>query len=432
MLFRLDAVIYFTTDGSCPCDEDGTRIKYTEPIIINEDTKILAITSVGDDDISEIVEFNYTLKRSDMEFQLPEGWTWISHNLESAIAPSEFAVDEGVLRILSQTQETIRDPQLGMVGTLTELVAPECYKVETTKATARQRLSDIAWNPAIPINLVSGWNWLGYPVSQTMSIDEAFAMTEVETLDVIVGQNGFAQFNGEKWIGSLDVMSPGIGYMYYSQSAKNVVYNTSIVSMAAAKQVPGILNNLPFVLDIHKYAQIMPIVATINNDDEANFDNADYQVVAFCGSECRGIGRVINGLVMMNVYGNINDSITFQVSDANGEKVFLNSVLLNFGEIVVGDIFNPYVITINNATGITDILYSGNIQVSVRDDMLKIEGIKVDDIDFVEVYNLSGLRLLYEANMLESGIKVSTLIDGVYVVIVNVKGEYTYHKIVIR
>lgn len=223
-----------------------------------------------------------------------------------------------------------------------------------------------------------------------------------------------------------------MGYMYHSCSAKNVVYNTSLVSTAAAKHISGISRNLPLVLDVHKYGQIMPVVATINDLDGNAIENENYQVAAFCGSECRGIGKVINGLVMMNVYGNVSDNITFQVSDADGEKMFSNTVALNFSETVIGDIFNPYVITIDNTTGITNVKHSGNVKVSVKDDVLKIKGIDAADIDFVEVYDLNGLRLLRETNVSESGIKISTLMDGVYVVIVNGNGEYTYHKIAIR
>lgn len=429
-----DATIYFTTDGSCPCDENGTRRKYTVPIIIDEDTRILAMTSVGtgDEDVSETVEFNYTLKRSDMDFQMEEGWTWISHNFESGVSPSVLASDESVSRILSQTQELIRDPQLGLVGTLTEMTAPESYKVETTAATARQRLSDVAWNPAIPISLNAGWNWLGYPIGQTMSVNEAFATTDVETLDVIVGQNGFAQFDGENWVGTLETMSPGMGYMYQSQSEKYVVYNTSIVSTAAAKYVAGISNNLPLVLDIHKYGDIMPVVATISNINGSSLKNEDYQVAAFCGSECRGIGRIVNGLVMMNVYGKNNDNITFQVTDAAGEKNFINNVSLSFSEKVVGNILNPYIITIDDATVIENVEYSGNVKVSVIGDMLKIEGIDSGDIDLVEIYDINGHRIVRKTNVSESGIRISTLTTGVYVVVVNGNGEYTYHKVLIR
>lgn len=113
-----DAVIYFTTDGSCPCDADGTRRKYTVPIVIEEDTHILAMTSVGngDDDVSETVEFNYTIKHSDIDFQMAEGWTWISHNLADGADVAELAADPSVTRILSQTGEAISDPQARHCG----------------------------------------------------------------------------------------------------------------------------------------------------------------------------------------------------------------------------------------------------------------------------------------------------------------------------
>lgn len=430
-----DATIYFTTDGSCPCDENGTRRKYTVPIVIDDDVKILAMTSVGtgDEDVSETVEFNYTLKRSDMDFQMAEGWTWMSHNFETAISPTDIAADESISRILSQTQEVVRDPQLGMIGNLAELSASESYKVETTAATARQRLSDIAWNPATPIALNSGWNWLGYPVSQTMSVDEAFATTAAETLDVVVGQNGFAQFDGENWVGTLETMSPGMGYMYQSQSEKDVVYNTSIVSNAAAKYVPGISDNSPLVLDIHKFPAIMPVVATVSNADGTHLDNEDYQVATFCGTECRGIGRLVNGLVMMNVYGNINDHITFQVTDADAEQSFSNNAALNFSETVVGNIFNPYTIAINNGTnGISGVNYYGKIKVSIEGDKLRIMGIDANDINFVEIYDIDGHKLIHETNVSESGINISTLTAGIYVVVVNGNGEYSYHKIAVR
>lgn len=429
-----NATIYFTTDGSCPCDENGTRRKYTVPIVINDDTKILAMTSVGkgDDDVSEIIEFNYTLKRSDMDFQLPEGWTWLSHNFESGITPADLAADKGISRILSQTQEVIRDPQLGLVGSLSKLSAAESYKVETTAATERQRLSNFAWNPATPIKLNSGWNWLGYPVSQTMSVNEAFATTNAETLDVVVGQNGFAQFDGEKWVGTLETLSPGMGYMYQSQSAKDVVYNTSIVSTASAKYAPGISDNSPLVVDIHKYRTIMPVIASLVNYDGMTLDNKEYQVAAFCGSECRGIGRVVDGLVMMNVYGNVNDPITFHVTDSDGKNGFSNKASLKFTEAVIGDLCNPYAISINSQSGISDVTYNGNIQIFVEGDMLCIKGIPADEIRLVEVYNTNGLKLIHKNHVSESGIKISNLATGVYVIIINSNGEYTYHKIEIR
>ena len=429
-----NATIYFTTDGSCPCDENGTRRKYTVPIIINGDTKILAMTSVGngDEDVSSTVEFNYTLKRSDMDFQMAEGWTWMSHNFESEIAPSVLATEVGISRILSQTQEVVRDPQLGMVGTLTSLKASESYKVETSAATTLPRLSDYAWNPATPIALFEGWNWLGYPMGQTMTVDEALATTDAETNDVIVGQQGFAQFDGEHWVGTLETMSPGMGYMYQSQTAKDVVYNTGIVSKAASKAAKGISSTLPLALDIHKYASIMPMVATLTTTDGTPLDNNGFEVAAFCGTECRGISRVVNGLVMMNIYGNVNDNITFHITDKDGTSDYGNGSTLRFSERVVGSLSSPHVLTVSQPTGISENAYSGKIKVTVSNGVLKVNGLEADDICNITIFNAEGKKVMHDTHVTDAGISISVLTSGTYVVVVDANGEFTYHKIAVR
>lgn len=429
-----DGEIYFTTDGSCPCDENGTRRKYTVPIIINEDTKILAMTTVGtgDDDVSETVEFNYTIKHSDMDFAMDEGWTWISHNFEAPIPAETLAADENVQRIMSQTQEVIRDPQFGMVGMLQELNASESYKVETSSATARQRMSDIAWNPATPIALNSGWNWLGYPVGQTMSLAEAFAPTNVEANDMIVGQKGFAEYNGEAWVGTLETMQPGNGYLYRSQSAKKVVYNTSIVSNASARYAPGLSAKTPLVIDMHKYPDIMPVIATLSTTDGLLADNDKYIVNAFCGSECRGIGRIVEGYIMVSVYGNPNDRITFRVTNVDGDIEYANDSRLNFSSNAVGSLNEPYVISVNGQSGISDVSYEGKVKVTVADDMLVIKGVDASEIQLVEVYDLDGHKLLHKDGVAAGGIRIPHLYDGVYVVVVKTSGEFTYHKVAIR
>ncbi|MBQ6965827.1 MAG: carboxypeptidase regulatory-like domain-containing protein, partial [Bacteroidaceae bacterium] len=53
-----DAVIWYTTDGTCPCDENGTRHQYTAPISITEAVTIRAYAVKGDD-VSRVVTFTY-------------------------------------------------------------------------------------------------------------------------------------------------------------------------------------------------------------------------------------------------------------------------------------------------------------------------------------------------------------------------------------
>lgn len=426
-----NATIYFTTDGSCPCDENGTRRKYSVPIVINGDTHIKAMTMVGSDDVSEVKEFSYTLKKSDMDIAMAEGWTWMSHSFADGLTAAQLADDAAVQRVQSQTQELVRDPQLGLIGTLSALEASESYKVETSAAVALPRISGVAWNPATPIALSDGWNWLGYPAEQTMTLDEAFATTTVEKLDAIVGQDGFAQYDGERWVGTLTTLVPGKGYMYQSQTEKQVAYNTTIVSKAHAQHTQGIADRLPLAFDKHKYPSVMAVVAAVCDDNGMAADNADYLLAAFCGSECRGVGQLAGGLLMMNVYGNVGDRITLHVTDCDGSDV-LATATLDFSESLVGSIDAPYAINVGKTTTVGATAYDGNVRLSVVGKRLVISGVAADDISSVELFDINGQKVMHETHISESGIDISSLSGGVYVAVVCSDAHYTYHKIAVR
>lgn len=426
-----DATIYFTTDGTCPCDENGTRRKYSVPIVINDDTHIKAMTMVGSDEVSEVKEFSYTLKKSDMDIAMAEGWTWMSHSFADGITAAQLADDAAVQRVQSQTQELVRDPQLGLIGTLSALAASESYKVETSAAVALPRISGVAWNPATPIALSDGWNWLGYPAEQTMTLDEAFATTTVEKLDAIVGQDGFAQYDGERWVGTLTTLVPGKGYMYQSQTEKQVAYNTTIVSKAHAQHTQGIADRLPLAFDKHKYPSVMAVVAAVCDADGVAADNADYQLAAFCGSECRGVGQIAGGLLMMNVYGNVGNRITLHVTDCDGADV-LATATLDFSESLVGSIDAPYAINVGKTTTVGATAYDGNVRLSVVGKRLVISGVAADDISSVELFDINGQKVMHETHISESGIDISSLSGGVYVAVVCSDAHYTYHKIAVR
>lgn len=55
------ATIYYTLDGSCPCDISPARQVYTEPIVIEDDVTIKAMAVADDMYDSEVVEFVYLI-----------------------------------------------------------------------------------------------------------------------------------------------------------------------------------------------------------------------------------------------------------------------------------------------------------------------------------------------------------------------------------
>lgn len=70
------AVIYYTTDGSCPCDETGTRQVYTEPIAITEAMTIRAMAVAEGMYESDVVAWSYTvIEPTDVEVTIYNpGW----------------------------------------------------------------------------------------------------------------------------------------------------------------------------------------------------------------------------------------------------------------------------------------------------------------------------------------------------------------------
>ena len=218
--------------------------------------------------------------------------------------------------------------------------------------------------------------------------------------------------------------------MYQSQSEKKVVYNTTIVSKAHALNTPGIAGRLPLAYDKHKYPSVMAVVATVCDSYGMPADNADYQLAAFCGTECRGIGQLTGGMLMMSVYGNVGDRIMLQVTDRDGNSVLANETL-NFSESVLGNVDAPYTICVGNATAIGT-TYTGNIRLSVVGGRLFIHGVATNEISSVELFDINGKKMMHETHVNDNGIDISSLGGGVYVVAICNNGNYTYHKIAVR
>lgn len=77
-----------------------------------------------------------------------------------------------------------------------------------------------------PIPLNVGWNWISYLLLTEMPVAEAFASITPNDGDILKSQDAFCTYNASihQWIGSLQTMRPGIGYMYLNNGAPMVLY----------------------------------------------------------------------------------------------------------------------------------------------------------------------------------------------------------------
>lgn len=419
------AVIYFTTDGSDPTDADGARRKYSVPVVLDKDLQLKAVAEV-DGEQSETSDFSYTLRRSAMDFRPLAGWNWISHNFETAVKPTDIAADN-VKAIMSQTDEVVADPKLGLVGTLKELDATHSYKVEAEGTATAKRVETYAFNPATPIRLEAGWNWLGYPVEQEMAVGEALSHGDFSAEDIIVGQDGAAQYDGTQWTGTLSTLKPGAGYMLHTGGEVELVYNNTAVSNARSRYAAGVPYKAPWAADSRKYAKAMVIVAEVIDAYGAPADDDQWYVGAFKGSECRGVGRWIGGKVMMNVFGKTGDEITLRLVNAESEKEVEMKQTLHFDETVVGSVLNPYTINVDAANGTTCAGTLADDSVAIIDGQLMAA-----PCDALEVFDAAGVKIISISGYDGSPIPLDAYVKGVNVVSLRNGENYSYAKIMVK
>ena len=416
-----NAVIYYTLDGSCPCEE-STRFVYEGPIAITDDNVVIKAMAMADDMYdSDVVEFKYSLKKTTLGVSLNDGWNWVSHNVEKPISSSE--LQKNAIRIVSQTKELVNDSVFGFVGNLDSISPYEAYKVEVSEKVAYV-LSGIEYNPANPIELFSGWNWLGYPVNQVLSVNEALANVTPSAGDHIVGQDGFAVYENGSWIGTLTSLKPGTGYMYHANEAFELSYNTAIVSKANALYRNSMAGMAPWAANKNKYPNVMCIIADLYVDGKIA---EGYAVGAFCGTECRGVGKYVNGKLMMNVYGEGNETISFLAMNCETEEVYNVSETVVHAETLLGSMRQAYQLHVGESTGILNANVDWSIYVSGADLCLSLNGKPIDRVTLTDV---SGNVVLVEDHVFDNGVlSMAGLPDGIYIVTAIQDETMFYHKI---
>ena len=360
---------------------------------------------------------------------LKTGWNWISYNLQPDLKPTEF-VNAHVLRLVGQNSELVLDPRLGLVGNLNTTDVKSLYKVQMN-ADSTYVMSGTEYDPNNAVmNLKSGWNWIGYPVGQTLSLSEALKNLNAEESDFIVGQDGLAEYSSGVWTGTLTTLNTGKGYMYKSVSEKSFVYYSDLVSKAKSLYGKSLLDSSPWAVDKYSYPNIMGLIADVYTGG-VKAESSDYTVGAFCGSECRGIGEYVKGTLMMNIYGYGDENINFIAFNNSNEQVYDITETTSFSQSIMGDLRSPYMLHIGNlSTGMASVSNSLNAYIS-KDGRLYIEGLS--NVEKVSLTDMSGSRVYtstWQGNHLFES--VNGLPNAAYILTVVSDGKTYYKKLLKR
>ena len=361
------------------------------------------------------------------------GWKWASlYGGGVRWNSPEYKLGNVVEEIRSEDALLHNDPEYGYFGDIYSLETGECYKIKVKEEEPGLLDLRIMYTGAYEDmrthrQIVPMWNWLGNPYQYDHDINSVFSTEDTYANKFNVGDrivskdNGFAEYNGEKWTGTLTTLHAGLGYMYFNAASDTIdmeylregsmPQGTPVMNAPQHKQSVWTYNSAPF-------ADNMTIVADLGNDYSAE----RFTVGAFVGDECRGEGEMIDGKCFITVHADKGETISFKLHDAvSGEMRTINEQM-PFAKMA-GSLRAPQRLTVGGiVTGITaaDIASSG---IAVVDGQITVQGMDVAD---VIVCNASG------AVVSTGETTVTGLPSGVYVVKVKTKDGKTVTKKLVK
>lgn len=149
------------------------------------------------------------------------GWNWWSTNLNISLSQLETALGNNASNITSQSDGFVSyADSIGWSGELNAIEPSRMYKIQMVNGDSIT-FSGTPVNPtAYPITLNPGDNWIGYPLSQSMSLGEAFAGANPVNGDKVSSYGDYAQYYNGTWYGGLQNLQPGQGYVYKSNATE--------------------------------------------------------------------------------------------------------------------------------------------------------------------------------------------------------------------
>ena len=176
---------------------------------------------------------NFTQEPPQQTYELSQGMTWWSTNLDITLNDLKDAIEtalgtNGTAIIKSQTTSIIYSNG-GWLPEDMSFDIREMYKIQVSTA-CELSLTGIPVNLSEEVITINpGNNWIGFPSGSSMTVDAAFVGLTPVSGDIVKSQGGSSVYNGSTWVGSVETLEPGQGYLYYSKAtdAKTFTFGTS-------------------------------------------------------------------------------------------------------------------------------------------------------------------------------------------------------------
>ena len=323
-------------------EEDLPSAKRTENVSLsdyNGQEVYVAFRYQGTNSNSQIVWWIDNVKvqvaSNHQNVELIAGWNWFSANVDITLEDLQTALAETLpdseITITSGDGKSSVFNGTTWRGSLRTLDVTQLYKIQTSTNGELTLTGNPINSTEHPINIVHEYNWIGFPLSESMTLENAFDGFALSGDMITSGNSSSATYNGTRWRGTLSDLEPGQGYIYYSEATENrsFTYPSTNKSIQRPKSVitqhethwPEFVSS--------QYKDQLPVVSFIQIDGNyitAESNWADLEIAAFVGEECRGHEFMVDETnlgdpyptVMVGVfYDNANEPLSFKLYDHN-------------------------------------------------------------------------------------------------------------------
>jgi YD repeat-containing protein len=298
---------------------------------------------------------------------MPLGWSWWSPAVEvegeDGLMQLEESLGDNGLMIKSRLNGFVSNYGGMWMGSLNSISSEQTYLIQTAAACEMSLTGSAPLPASHAISLAPGWNWIGYPLGESMSVATAMSgITPTENDMLKSRDNGFTiYYPGFGWMGSLSTLVPGMGLMYESHNSQTITLTYPGTAKSETLKQNIMARGDHWMPVAYPYPNNMTVLSVVEMDGvELHSDR--YELGVFADDECRGSAKLVyepalnRYVAYLTVYGEDPMPLRFGLYDAETgvERFDVETELTYVSNAVQGNPTAPYVVRFREVTGLDE------------------------------------------------------------------------------
>ena len=373
------------------------------------------------------------------------GWNWYSTYIEQegidGLTMLEESLDSIGKRIKAQSGDYQECFDLfGWMGPLSSITNEDSYLILATGDGVSSMTGPVVHPSDHPITLYPGWNWIGYPCINEMSIDMAFSNLSPTYGDQVKIADNYANYypglGPSDWFGFFNTFTPGMGMLYHSNNTEPITFTYPEIERFTPSVKNVTYGNNHWTADRHAYPSNMTVSAVVELGNEELLSE-NYELAAFANGECRGSAKLTyieplnRYMALLVVSGDETTALQFGLYNTEtGVEYFDCQTFADYNtNAILGTLMEPFTVRFRNNTGVDEL--GNRLQVYPnpvgRGETFSL-GMAADGEISIEIINTMGAVIRVENATKQLVSITAPSVAGIYTLRIIADGKNVYYK----